>query len=117
MVIELIIQTPSRRKTPWPLQPAWPLESFLCTGRRIEQMFSYGSAPASSNRFGHNLLPALITCINLRPPPTIYNPRRDESTPFASRTFICKMNLSFIKHATYSHFLMNERFILHIKVL
>ena len=31
-------------------------------------MFSYGSPPVSSNRFGHNLLPALIC----DPPRTIY---------------------------------------------
>src|SRR5260370_23266416 len=43
--------------------------------------------------------------MNLRPPPTTYNPRRDEITPFASITFIFKINLSFIKRATYSHFL------------
>ena len=30
-------------------------------------MFSYGSPPVSSNRFGHNLLPALICA-----PTTIY---------------------------------------------
>src|SRR5229473_517307 len=90
-------------------------------------MFSYGSPPVSSNRFGHNLLPALISD---RHPPSTRNcfapaptyplttldniwfvtgeaqsAKGRKHTHLLSKVFICKMNLSFIKRPTYSHFL------------
>src|ERR1700730_11729815 len=88
-------------------------------------MFWYGFPPASSNRFGHNLVPTLICA-----PTTIYaeclapaltyplttldniwfvaneprSAKRRKHTHLLSKDFISKMNLSFIKRAPYSHF-------------
>src|SRR6267143_3606232 len=89
-------------------------------------MFSYGSPPVSSNRFGHNLLPALICdphppytrkCFapapTLSPPSTIPglslakpNLPRDGSTPICYRKFLyvkCIFHSSNVP--PYSHFL------------
>src|SRR6266480_2681377 len=87
-------------------------------------MFSYGSPPLSSNRFGHNLLPALIcdphppsTRKCFAPAPTYplttldnvwfvtseaHSAKGRKRTYLLSNTFICKINLSFIKHAPLS---------------
>lgn len=84
-------------------------------------MFSYGSLPVSSNRFGHNLLPALIrappppsTRKCFEPAPTYplttldnvwfvtgeaQSAKERKHTHLLSKVFICKMNLSLIKHA------------------
>jgi len=90
-------------------------------------MFSYGSPPVSSNRCGHNLLAALIC--NPHPPSTrkcfapaptypltipdniwfvtgeAQSTKGRKHTHLLLKVFICKMHLSFIKRATYSHFL------------
>src|SRR6266478_4653955 len=63
-------------------------------------MFSYGSPPASSNCFGHNPLPALIC-----PTHHLQSAKGWKHTHLPSNSFICKINVSFIKRATYSHFL------------
>ena len=90
-------------------------------------MFSYGSPPVSSNRFGHNLLPALIS--DPHPPSTrkcfaptstypltaldnvwfvtseAHSANGRKHTHLLSKDFICKMKLSSIKRVSYSHFL------------
>src|SRR6266481_1767712 len=82
-------------------------------------MFSYGSPPVSSNRFGHNLLPALIS--DPHPPSTrkcfaptstypltaldnvwfvtseAHSAKGRKHTHLLSKDFICKMKLSFQK--------------------
>jgi hypothetical protein len=67
----------------------------------MEQMFSYGSPPVSSNPFGYK--PS--TGVNLRPPSTYTIREGMKAHHLPSEDFICKMNVSFIKRATYSHFL------------
>lgn len=92
-------------------------------------MFSYGSLPVSSNRFGHNLLPALIraphhhllgNALNrhlptLSPPSTTSglslakpNLPRNASTPICYRKFLY---VKWIFHSSnmpsYSHFLQS----------
>src|SRR6266852_3776517 len=90
-------------------------------------MFSYGSPPVSSNRFGHNLLPALIYAPHHRLPgnalhrhlPTLSPPSttsglslakpnlpRNGSTPTCYRKFLyVKLIFHSSNMPPYSHFL------------